>query len=239
MCNKIVKKEVRFSWHIPANPNMDRPDLHYVRLDLTCECGAVTPKTALLKDYKREVYVTRESFRNHKDKKELESKDKLNMQMTTQSDINRTVANMLGEPHLATQPDKLKSSPYLYGYDITSTSLIKLENLKKNDFIQSTCTVAVFDIETNPATDEILMATIAFQGKTYTAVLSKFLKNIPDVDRRVRGAIQKFLPKYKDMEFTIKQHDNEISLLKDIFRIANEWKPVFLAVWNMDFDITK
>lgn len=234
----VLKKEVRFSWHLPKNSYRDI-DLHYVREDITYDDGKVEPKTYLLKEWKRPIYTTIPTMRNYKDKREFEHKDNLHMQMTTQSDINMTAANMLGTPHLASQPDKLKTSPYLYGYDITSTSLIKLTSLRRNDFVQSTYSVAAFDIETNPATNEILMATLAFQGKTYTAIQSKFLKNIPDPNYRVKKAIEKYLPNYVNLDFTLKLHDNEIDMLKDIFRVANEWKPVFVAVWNLDFEMTR
>ena len=237
MSKEIVKKEVRFSWHIPKNDQRD--DLHYIREDHTLEDGSVVPHTYLTKDFKRPVYVSKTNFRNYKEKREFEEKDKLNMQLTTQSDINRTVANMLGQPHLASQPDKVKASPYVYGYDITSTSFIKLMSLNKNNFIQSTCTVAVFDIETDIDDNHIKMATVTYGNKSYTSILSSYLKNISDVDYRVKKAIEKYLPKYVNLEFTIKEHGNEVDLLKDIFRVCNEWAPVFLAVWNMDFDIPR
>lgn len=233
-----VKKEIRFAWHLPRNSYRD-VDLHYVREDITYKDGKVEPKTYLVKDWKRPIYVTKETYRNHTQKKEFEEKDKLNMQMTTQSDINKTAANMLNAPHLSFHADKLKSSPYLYAYDITSTSLIKLSSLRRNNFIQSSYSVASFDIETNPITNEILMATIAFGNKTYTAILSKFIKNIESVEYRLKKAIERYLPNYTNLEFTIKAHDNEVDMLKDIFRVANEWKPVFLSIWNMDFDISR
>jgi DNA polymerase elongation subunit (family B) len=238
MCTEIIKREVRFSWHLPKTTYRDE-DLHYVRLDETCKCGKVHPKTTYIKDYKRDVWVTKPVHRSHRDKKEFEHKEFLFDQKTTQSDMFRTAAAMLGSPHLASSPDQLKSSPYVYMLDVTSTSLIKLGSLQKNNFVQSSYSVAAFDIETNPLTDEILMATITYGNRSYTAVQSKFLKNIADPVRRLKLGIEKYLPKYKDLDFELKLHTCELDLLKDIFRIANEWKPVFLTVWNLDFDISK
>jgi DNA polymerase elongation subunit (family B) len=238
MCTEIIKREVRFSWHLPKTTYRDE-DLHYVRLDETCKCGKVHPKTTYIKDYKGDVWVTKPVHRSHRDKKEFEHKEFLFDQKTTQSDMFRTAAAMLGSPHLASSPDQLKSSPYVYMLDVTSTSLIKLGSLQKNNFVQSSYSVAAFDIETNPLTDEILMATITYGNRSYTAVQSKFLKNIADPVRRLKLGIEKYLPKYKDLDFELKLHTCELDLLKDIFRIANEWKPVFLTVWNLDFDISK
>ena len=67
MCLDIVKKEVRFAWHLPKNTYRDI-DLHYVRMDLTCKCGNIIPKTTFIKDFKRDIYVTKKTYQNHKDK---------------------------------------------------------------------------------------------------------------------------------------------------------------------------
>jgi len=237
MTKEILKREVRFSWHLPRNDY--REDLHYIREDITYKDNTVEAKTTLLTDFKRPVYVTKKSFQNHTQKKEFEDIDKLNKQLTSQSDINKTVASMLEAPHISNNPDAIKSSPFVYGYDISSTSFIKLSSLNRNNFIQSTHSVAAFDIETNPDTDEILMATIAFKGRTYTGVLKKFLKGIADPQSRLEAAKAKFLSNYKDAETKLGIFENEIDMLKSVFKVANEWKPVFLAIWNMDFDVSK
>ena len=238
MQDKVVKKEIRFSWHIPKTDG-GREDYHYVREDVTYESGKIEPKTYLVANFKRPIFVTTPTYRNHKEKKEFEHKERLTMQMTTQSDLNMTTARLLGQPHLARQIDEVKSSPYVYGYDVTSTSLIKYTSLKKNDFVQSLYTVAAFDIETNPNTDEILMASIVMGKKAYVSLLRKFVKYIPDTQRRVKEMSDKLLVNHKDLEITVALHDNEVDMLKDVFRVANEWQPVFLAIWNMDFDVTK
>jgi len=105
----------------------------------------VQPHTYLVKDYKRPIWVTSPDKRNHKDKKEFELKDNLIQTYTTQSDLNKTIANLLQQPHLVNNPKLIKQSPYVYGYDQTSTSIIKLKSLAKNNNIQSPYTVAFFD----------------------------------------------------------------------------------------------
>lgn len=239
MSNNILKKEVRFAWYIPANHNIDRPDLHYVREDHTLENGEVVPHTYLAKDFKRPIFVTKQAFRNHKDKKEFEDKDKLLSQMTTQSNLDNAAASLLGNPSLASKSENIKNSPYVYAYDVTSTSLIKYSSLKKNDFIQSPYSVAAFDIETNPTTQEILLATVAFKNKVHTSILSKFIPNIPNIEARIKKAIEYYLPEYVNFKFTFSVCKTEVDLIKDNFKVINDWKPAFLSIWNMDFDIPK
>ena len=237
----IDKREVRFAWHIPSTDH--RSDLHYVREDITLKDGSIVPYTYLVKDYKRNVWVTRQSNRSHKEKKEFEFLENLNSRKTTQSDLNKTVAGLLGESYLVNQPDKIKNSPYVYGYDITSTSLIKYSSLKRNDFVQSKYSVAAFDIEVDPTTNEIIMATIAYNNKTHTAALSKFYKNTNNILARVKDAARIYIPNYEEnytkLDIQLTLHDNEVDLLKDVFRIANEWAPAFLCIWNMDYDISR
>ena len=232
-----VKKEVRWSLHLPKNDY--RPDLHYIREDITYSDGSVEPNTYFAEDFKRPVWVTKESFRDHKDKKEFEYREKLNRQLTTQSDMERMAGQMLGPKELARVKYETKNSPYLYGYDVTSTSLIKFKSLKENDFVQSAYTVAAFDIETNPETQEILLATVAFQGRVHTSILRKFVQSVPDVIEKIKKAIAHYLPDYVSLQYTFSICDGEVDLLKDSFRVINKWKPAFLSIWNMDFDIPK
>jgi len=157
--NQIQKREIRFAWHLPRNNN--REDAHYIKEQITLKDGSVQPHTYLVKDYKRPIWVTSPDKRNHKDKKEFELKDNLIQTYTTQSDLNKTIANLLQQPHLVNNPKLIKQSPYVYGYDQTSTSIIKLKSLAKNNNIQSPYTVAFFDIETDVNTKEITIATIA------------------------------------------------------------------------------
>ena len=237
MSKNIVRREIRFALHIPRTDFRD--DMHYVKEQLTYDDGTTEPVTFLKKDFKRPVWVTQQAFRNHKEKKEFEEVDQLMRQDIIQSDINKTVAGLLGSPWMASKPDEIKNSPYVYGYDITSTSLIKYTSLKRNDFIQSNYKVSAFDIETDIYTREIIIATICFGTKIHTSILSRFVKNINNLNKRVLDAVDYYIPKYKDHEITIRTFDNEVDLLADIFAVANEWGPDFLSIWNMDFDIPR
>lgn len=238
MDKEVLRREVRYAIHLPKNK--DRDDCHYVKEQVYYTDGTSSPRTFLTANYQRQVWVTKESFRNHVDKKEFEVRDRLHEQKCTQSDINRTVANMLGQPHLASSPDLVKGSPFVYGMDQTSTSLIKLKSLLKNNFIQSPYTVAVMDIETS--TDEknreIYVNTVAMAGKAHTAISKKFLANSPGIIDRIQAALAKYLPKYVGaLDWQITFHDDEVDLLKAVFKTANDWAPDFLAFWNVNFDM--
>lgn len=237
MSKEILKKEIRFAFHLPRTDYRD--DMHYVKEQVTYKDGTIEPRSFLVKDFQRPVWVTTQAFRNHKEKKEFEDFDKLMKQTAIQSDINKVVAGLLGQPWMASKPDEIKNSPYVYGYDITSTSLIKYTSLRRNDFVQSNYQLSTFDIETNPETNEILLATITYLDRIHTVILSKFVRNISNLNERVKKALEFYLPDYAKHKLTLAVYDNEVDMLTDVFRVANEWGPDFLAIWNMDFDIPK
>lgn len=237
MSKQILKEEVRFAVHIPKTESRD--DMHYVKKQITYTDGTIEPKTILVKDFNRPIWVTKPSFRNHKSKKEFEYRDKLLQQSCSQSDINKTIAGLIGQPYLVNKPTEIKNSPYVYGYDVTSTSLIKYKTLSKNEYVQSPYTISAFDIETNPETNEIIIATIVFGNKIYTTILNKFVANIANLNDRIKKAIDLYLPAYSDHDITIKVFNSEVGLISDIFKVANEWSPDFMSIWNMDFDIPK
>lgn len=240
MQKEILRREVRYAVHIPANPKMDRPDTHYVKEQVFYKDGSQEPRTFLTKDYQRSVFVTKQSYRNHQDKKEFELIDRLHEQKCTQSDITKAVAGMLGQPHLSNSPDKIKASPYVYAMDQTSTSLIKLKSLRTNNFIQSPYTVASFDIETstNESNREILMATIAFGNRAHSVVNRNWVDESRAPKEKVLKALQMYLPEYSDkLDWRVTFHDSEVDLLTSVFETANEWAPDFFAVWNINFDM--
>ena len=234
---QIAKRETRFAWHLPKTDYRD--DYRYVKELVTYTDGSTEPRTYFLKDYERNVYVTASAYRNHKDKKEYEDKDKLISRKTTESDLARTTAGLLGKIHLANNVNAIKEEPYVYGYDIPSTSFIKYTSLKSNEFVQSAYSVAVLDIETDPKTNIPIMITITYKGKAHCSVIKSFLNRVNDPYRKVKEAIGIYLPKYKDIDYTLDICDDIVEGLKTTFKVANKWAPDFLAVWNVDFDMTR
>ena len=234
---QIVKRETRFSWHLPKNDY--REDYHYIKEQVTYSDGKTEPRAFFVKDYKRPVWVTAAAHRNHKDKREFEDKDKLISRSCSESELNRTTAGMLGKIHLANNTNAIKEEPYVYGFDIPSTSFVKYTSLKRNEFVQSAYSVAVLDIETDPRTDLPIMITVTFQGKAHCSVISSFLNKVNDPYRKVKEAIGHYLPKYKDIDYTLDICDDIVEGLKSAFKAANDWGPDFLAIWNVDFDMSK
>ena len=235
MSKEIAKLELRFAVYKKASDN--NPDIHYLKECITHTDGTKTPRVSTVINFERPIWITHPRYRNHKEKKEFEDLDKVVELKSSQSNLNVTIAKALEKISLASNVKSIKDEVFLYGYDITSTAYIKYKSLLKNNNIQSPYTVATFDIETNVITKEIILATIAMEGKAYTAILKSFVSKSTDVINRVHKGVELYLPKYKDLDYKVEIFNNEIQLLKAIFNVATDWAPDFLAIWNMDYDI--
>jgi hypothetical protein len=241
--DEIVAKECRFAIHIPTR-SPDVPDLHLIKEQLHLKDGTTRPNLAFIKDYKRPFYVTQQSKRFHKTKKEWESIENLDKHECTQSELRYRVAQALGKPWVKDSLKVLSQSPYLYGTDITSTALIKHSYMKKNPDKISGYTTAVYDIETDVinGTGSIIMATVTYKNLIYTAVVEDFCKDLPGIELLVQNKLDYYLKEYVQkrnlkLELCIVKTPGQAVI--NCFKKANEWMPDFLAIWNMDFDIPK
>lgn len=258
---KPVSHEIRYAMHLPRNE--DREDTHYVKLQVTYDDGTREPRIAVLKNFKRPVYVTAPAYRNHVDKKEFEHIDKLIQSEATESDVDMVYANLLEQPHLAGNPRRLNESQNVYAKNLKATNFIKLKSLEANNFIQTPYTVAGLDLETNVFMNtpdipygDIITGTIAKilpDGKyeVFTVINSLWLKQADmttqDIERQCEERLSKFAPKDKkgniigkfsdNVKTNFIYFDNQIDICRVLFKVANEWACDWLSIWNMMFDI--
>jgi len=241
---KEVGKECRFAIHIPTrDPSI--PDFHMVKEIVHYSDGTKKPNIILERDYERTFYVTQPAYRNHQQKKEYEEKEKLLRYKCTQSALPRAVARALDKGWMNNpQMRQLVDSPYLYGSDVSSTSVIKHDYFKKYPDTVSPYRVAYFDIETDvlQGTDDPIMATIVFEDKIYTSVTKDFVKGYANPTEKVMASIDKYLKPYVDKhQFKIEVEfvDGPVEVITKSIAKAHLWSPDFLAIWNLGFDIPR
>ena len=238
---EIVARECRFAIHIPERHNI-RPDLHLIKEQQHFSDGTVKPAIRLVKDFKRNFWVTKPSARNYKQKREWQHTDNLLQYECTDSQLRDAVAKALGLSHTNDHLKKLSVSPYLYGTDITAASLIKKGYMDKYPNARTAYTVASFDIETKLVGDKtiITMATVAMKGKVFTSVASHLVKGISNPQMALDVAMKKYLPDHYDKyEFELDVAKNELDIIKNAFKKVHEWCPDILAIWNMNYDIPR
>ncbi len=233
--------ECRFATYVKSNKSED--DIHVIKEQVHLEDGTIVPRLKYVKNYKRDFFITKKAFRNHKSKKEWVNIDQVDKFTTTQTHLVSSIAKALGTHWFQGSLRDINKSPFVYGSDISSTCLIKKHYRQKWDII-TPFSVAVFDTETDEinGTKEIIMATISFKEKVFTCIKKSFLKGYTDVENRIQNLLQKYLSDVVDkrnIKLELSIVDTEIDIVKQTISKAHLWSPDFLAVWNIEFDMDK
>lgn len=202
------------------------------------------PNVRLIKNYKRDFWVTRQGFRNHEQKKEWEDEDKLRKYTCTQAELPKAIAKALNLPYLAKRPLRhIAKNPYLYGCDITTPPLLKKDyETRWPDCVTPQATVAVMDIETDVIEGHggIIIKTVSFKDRVYTGVLKSFLGSTPNPKEAIYAAFDKYLGDVKqerNIKLEVEFFDTPGQIAHACIQKAHEWMPDFVTFWNIDFDI--
>lgn len=205
--------------------------------------GTRVPQMRYRRNYQRSFWITKENFRNHKDKKSWEDLSKLREFPTTQINMVRNICRATNRAY--TKGSSLRMlcrDPYIYGCDITTPVLAKREYMKQWPDLISNNRVAALDVESDMVHGHgnVIMGSVTFKEKVKLVVQSEFLKGIHDPERKLREAFTKYLGEYE----TSRKIKLEIEFVKTAGEIASSllmtshlWKPDILAIWNMNFDI--
>lgn len=241
--DNIKAIECRFAVYCKP-PEGSRDDIHVVKEIIHTKDGRTVPNVRIWKNYKRPYWITKPAYRNHKSKKEWELKSRVTEYKSTQSNLLNSVAKSLEQPWFKGNLRRLARSPYLYGADILSTAHLKREYMDKFPNTVTPFSVAPFDTETDVihGTDEIIMATISCKERVYTAVQKSFVQGYNDVVNKLQALMMKYIGEYvqrRGIKWVVEVVENEAEVITHTIGRAHEWKPDFLAIWNMDFDIPK
>jgi len=233
--------ECRFATYCKSNLNMEA-DAHFIKEVWHTENGLV-PKLRLVENVKRPYYITKKGLQLHKSKKEWVNLNEVNRFESTQRNLKYNVAKALGTPWFKGSMRDLQESPFVYGTDISSTAIIKQQYKDKWD-VTTPCTNAVFDTETDVinGTEQIVMATISFKEKVFTAVQKSFLKGQVDPINKTYKLANQYLGETlekRKIKLEVIVVDSEIDVVKSTIAKAHEWMPDFLSVWNLSFDMGK
>lgn len=254
--NKPIGFECRFATYC-APPQGENVDLHVVKQIAHYPDGRTEAQLHTVKNFRFLYWVTKKAFRNHEQKKEWEDIEKVERFMTTRSNLNQSIARALGQPGMAGMDyRRIARSPFVYGADILSTAVLKRAYLDKFPDLRTPYTVAVFDTEKDVVrgTNEVIMATLSMGKKVFTAVQRSYLEGTSDPMRRAHELFEKYLRKMdgkdkngddivfdliakRGIEWEMLIVDREIDIVLECFKRAHEWKPDFVAIWNIDFDI--
>lgn len=235
--------ECRFAVHCKSGRDDPKHDLHFIKEVHTHEDGTQTPHVRLKYDFKRDFYVSKKGQRTHKEFKEWEKLENLDRYECTQSELTEAVAKALGQAWYRGSLRDLCAQPYVFGVDINSTSLIKHQYHEKWP-VSTPYTLAVFDTETDVihGHGQIMMATISCKQRIFVAVQQDFVAGHANALERIYKLTDKYIGDVlakRQAKVEIKIVPSEIDVVKEVFARAHEWKPDWLAVWNIVFDVEK
>lgn len=262
---EIAGIECRFVVYVP--PSVDsrgrytKDDYHLIKECIHLKDNTSVSNVRLIKNFEINYYKTREAFAaKHKSKKEWEKIERLQKFKTTRGRYLEDAARIFQDHNiLKNLPIKgdspwfkaesylkrqLARSPHLYGSDIESTALIKHEYDIRFKGEKTLYSVACFDVETDMVDGhgKIIMATLSFKDKVITAVTKDFLKSIPDFKPKLFETFEKELgqiAKERGINWELVVVANDLQVIQACFNKAHEWKPDIVAIWNIDFDMTK
>ena len=236
---KIIRRECRFATHIPETPS--RQDAHIIKELVTYSDGAKEPSARLVHNYERDFHITKEIYRNHEQKKEMELLERLQRFTCTQSELVKHL-HRVSPRRCAPRYGELTKSPYVYGSDVSSTSLIKYDINHKDTTAATPYTTATMDIETDVVwgTKEVIVNNSNVDNHIELGILSKFLDGIYDPQTKLRAALEKYLgDDVRRLGATVdfKIHDDEYDVISKPFEQLHEKRPDFLTFWNMKYDV--
>lgn len=236
----IVGREMKFGTYVKTPDGLH--DVVFVKEHITLKDGRRIPRLNPIKDYVRKFWITQEAYRNHQEKKEWEDFSKLMEFKSTQALLEQKVAAAMGAPGAKRSMRQWARSPYLYGTDIKTTSLLKNEYQKRWPAYKTpTSTVAVLDIETTTdGEDYPLCLSLTFGSRCVIAIHKDFVKGIFEPEVKLRKCFREQLGEVivkRQIELEVVFVDSVTEMCQKVFKRAHEWKPDFITIWNISFDL--
>lgn len=197
-------------------------------------------------DEPRYFWVTKKAYQDHKEKLEWEHVDRLQRYTATTATINERAAAAVGHFGSTRRMEEIARSPYLYGLGIKPTVIAKQRYMDKYpDCITPVATMAVLDIETDMETNEIILISLTMKKRVYTAILRRWIGESfeKDVGALVTNRYNELLPGQLDArgidQPVFEVFDTPGQMCKAVIDQAHDWKPDFINIWNIDFDLKR
>lgn len=250
------KLEFRHSFTTPANDGSVQ-DMTIIKYREHLPDGTTRPFVEYVHNMKRDYYLTKKEHQNHKDKKEFESIDKLNRFECIETDLVSSVFKQLNgyrpkvdrsDPKKKPRLSMVNDSPYVYGTDVSLSSILRDKYNKANPELKSEASIAVYDYETSMFDDEgsILMGSLTMKEKVFLCYVQSFVPGT--TQEQLDANIQRLAKKHLLSDPDVAKRNIKIetmivntpgALTKEIFRRAHAWQPDYLLAFNMMFEINK
>lgn len=242
MEKEILGRECKFVTWLHAIPDV-REDTHVVKEVIHYKDGTFENKLRIIYNYQRPFWVTKPHLQTYKEKKESEYLDNVNEYKSTQSDLGRAIASRLGGRYIGKYSLRdIKPSPFIYGIDVNSRTMIHKLYMERYPDLVSEYKVATLDIENDVDKGDITVISLAMKDKIYTVYTKSFVKGRLNTEEQLNSLFDKYIPKTpitEGIQRTFKLVENELEAVLTILKIAHQWEPDIIAIWNITYDLGK
>ena len=241
----VLGRECRFALYTKSTESND--DIHLIKYQVHLSDGTIVPEIQVVKNRTRPSYVERKGARTYKELKEWVPINTLDQYNTTQTNIPKVAAKALGKFQGPGLRDLLVDAPYVYGAEISTSAIIKKKAMlefQATGLKDTPYTYAVLDTETNGLDKKsvILICTVSMKSKMVTYIQKSFLPPHKDPIGELHRLGEEILgERYRQRGIVPEFHivDDEITIVKESLKKLHEWKPDFVGIFNMTFDIDK
>lgn len=259
---KIVGYEFKHASWVPSMRNKE-DECIFVKEVIHYDDGSTKPNMRAIRNYERPFYITRDRREGHvhKEKKPWEYLDNLREYKATQRMTPQAVIKALGFGQVGSL-GMVNRSPYVYGTNISSTSLIKKEYRTKWAHLATPYSVAHLDVETDVAngTGEIIMVSVVMGKKAFQIVTKACMGTNPTFLEDVKKCFEVEVPAVMDevwkktfwdkkkQKYTVEPFEYELIQLVaedeadavcQTFKWIHEQQPDYLSIVNVPFDMGK
>lgn len=236
---EIVGKECILARYGKSKKTID--DVLLVKERIHYADGGMESKLVPYLNYKRDFYITKPGYRDHKQKKEWEDVANLDQYETTQARLASDIAMALRR-----NPDvglrQVCSSPYVYGADISTVSIIKHVYKQKWPDQFGGMTLAALDYEAdvlNGNAEEIISGSVTFKDKVVLAVVRDFIGDNVTKDQ-IHECFTRHVGHYekeRDIKLEIEIVDTPALVIMRLTDRIHKWQPDIVGVWNLPYDM--
>lgn len=235
-----------------------RNDCILVKEVIHTKDGRHIPRIRLIENYQRPFYITKQPFRNHKDKKEAERIEKLQRYTSNQAQLAEKIQLALGirVPNTRKKLRDVCSNQFIYGVDQLPTTHLKAQYQKRWKDLKTINKVAVLDTERDVVfnTNETIIVTLTMGDKKYIGIVKWWADRIAALGDRLPAKFKELMSaitirgkngqqegydviKKRGGDVILFVADRPGDIVARALAYAHEWMPDFLAIWNMDYDI--
>lgn len=242
MSNEIVGYECRHATY--CTDQYKQNDLLVIKEYIHRANGDRVPNMRLVRNYKQSFWITREIFRKHRDKIEWEEEVNLKEYKSTRVGLPKAIAAATNYRGGNMSIKHINRSPYVYGCDIETTSLIKKEYSDRYpNCVSPTATVAVLDIETDMDREaRVNMVSLTMKNRAVICVVESFFKGLKNPACAIRAKFNELLADVIQKRFLVLEvyvEPTPGSACAKVMQMAHQWKPDFITIWNINYDLPK